>query len=98
MILMFLNILSNYYHNCPDIISLNEQLININDSDCRIINISSKENNETKINTIKLIWNEITTSFKSMFQDLKNIVDVDLSYFRDVYYHSKNKHGKVLRK
>ena len=80
------NILSdsyNYYDNCPNKIYLNEELININN--CHIINIISQDNKDNIINTVKLIWNNLRAlgvdSFNSMFKDLQNIVEVDLSAY-----------------
>ena len=65
---------------CPDFIFINDRVDNIlNNSDCRKIYISSEENSE--INTVKLVWNSKLQHTISMFKELSNIIEVDLSNF-----------------
>ena len=66
----------------PNIIYLNEQIINIdNIENCCIIKITSQESNENKINTIKLIWNNSLSSMSSMFYGCSSLISLNLSNF-----------------
>ena len=71
------NIISQNYNYCPNLVYLNDLLVDITEN-CHKINIPA-ENDE--INLIKLIWNVGAGSLKSIFQGLENLTEVDLSNY-----------------
>ena len=62
---------------CPNKIYLNSNLINIQNSNCKKINIPEGSN----INTIKLVFNEEINNLYRLFAELTNIVEIDFSKF-----------------
>ena len=67
------------YITCPDAIYLNDGETNIkNSGNCRIININS---NQIMINTIKLVWNSKLSYIQGLFENLNNIIEIDISNF-----------------
>ena len=52
------NVISQSYHLCPNLIYLNEEILNPSE-DCHKINIPEEAN---QINLIKLIWNDKTNT------------------------------------
>ena len=76
------NILYYFYSSCPDIIELNGHTISgdeIDATECRKINISPGSDDD--INTVKLKWNNNLITMHSMFENLDNLVEIDLSMF-----------------
>ena len=70
---------SNIYQNLkPDIVIINDKINHTIDKTPYIYNFSKLENN---INNITLIWNNPLDSTNNMFQDCKNIIEIDLSNF-----------------
>ena len=71
-------IVSEKFYLCPDKIYLNENPdpINPDENNCRIIYIPL-ESYET--NTIKLIWDNKLITLHSLFENLTNLVEADLS-------------------
>ena len=68
------------YNNqlCPDSIYLNGNPTNAFGDDCRMINIPDGAPEES---IIRLIWTRNINSFQSLFENITNIVEVDLTKF-----------------
>ena len=80
-------ILNSEYQYCPDSINLNNQAYNINNNDdCHLIYITGSN----MINSVKLIWNNKLADIQTMFKDLKNITEVDLSEFDSSFVQLSN--------
>ena len=71
-------ILGQNFSLCPDSIILNGQSITVKEFNCSFIDIPDTA---PPISTIQLIWNEKIYSLHGMFENLSNLVEVDLSKF-----------------
>ena len=72
------SILYEEYYLCPDEVYLNDDSTNIVGSDCHLVNIPSTN---TEINTLKLIWNTVATSLYRIFEEMENLLEVDMSSY-----------------
>ena len=71
-------ILGGNYSFCPNSITLNGNPVTINSANCSLINIPT---GGSETNTVKMTWNDKLYSLHGMFENLTNIVEVDLSKF-----------------
>ena len=71
-------ILNENYDLCPDIVYLNNGGTNIIESNCSFVNIPA---NNGEINTLTLIWNTDATSLYGIFEDMKSLLEVDMSSY-----------------
>ena len=71
-------ILSTNYSFCPNSIALNGNPVTINSVNCSLINIPT---GGSETNTVKMTWDDKLYSLHSMFENLTNLVEVDLSKF-----------------
>ena len=71
-------IINKDFNPCPDIIKLNGNTTNSGQTNCGIINIPLTS---SIINTVKIEWNNKLNSLHGLFQNLTNIIEVDLTNF-----------------
>ena len=70
------NITSSLYTQCPNYIIHNT--VNIKGTDCNKVDIPDNGN---EINTLKLKWTNANYSLAHIFENITNIVEVDLSTY-----------------
>ena len=69
-------ITSSIYNLCPDHIYLDND--DLKGEDCHIVDIPDSAN---EINTLRLVWDTETTFLAEIFENITNIVEVDLSKY-----------------